>query len=137
MLVREVYQKFSGEPEIVNPDTSVDDLIQSNARHRGTRYLHVVDKEGKLVGIVGTRELMRVLGSQYLDRDTRMALPFAMAQIASDIMREPVSVGPDDTIETALERAVRNWLEDLPVCDSQGRVIGYLDCFEITLNVGK
>ncbi|MFQ5730070.1 MAG: CBS domain-containing protein, partial [Waddliaceae bacterium] len=106
-------------------------------RNRNTRSVHVVDEEKKLLGIVGVRELMRVLGSQYIERDTMMVIPYAMARTAQDVMKDPVSVGPDDTIEMALGQAVSTWLEDLPVTDAEGRVVGYLDCFEILLNLNK
>ena len=135
MLVRDVYQTFSTEPEIVPLDSTIEELILVCARNRNTRSVHVVDKENKLLGIVGVRELMRVLGSQYIERDTRMALPYAMARTAQDVMKDPVSVGLDDTIEKALKEAVSNWLEDLPVTDAEGRVVGYLDCFEIIMNL--
>ena len=137
MLVRDVYQTFSTEPELVSPDTSVKELIRACAHNRETRSVHVVDEEKKLLGIVGVRDLMRVVGSRYIERDTVMALPYAMAQTARDIMHEPASVGLDDTIDKALEEAVSNWLDDLPVVDGEERVIGYLDCFEILLNLNK
>jgi CBS domain-containing protein len=137
MLIKDVYQTFSTEPEIVKPDSSVKDLIQACARNRETRSVHVVDDDRKLLGIVGVRDIMRVVGSRYIERDTVMALPYAMAQTARDIMHEPASVGLEDTIDKALEETVGNWLEDLPVVDAEGRVIGYLDCFEILLNLDK
>lgn len=137
MLVGEACRAFTPQTETASPDSSIEELIEAVARDRGTRYLHIVDKDGKLLGIVGVRELMRVLGSQHINRHIRVALAYARAQTARDIMHEPVSVREDDTVEKALEVAVKSWLEDLPVTDAEGRVVGYIDCFEIMMNAGK
>jgi len=61
----------------------------------------------------------------------------AAIKTARDIMQQPVSVRVDETVEKALEVAVKSWLEDLPVTDAEGRVVGYLDCFEIMKNLSK
>ncbi|MBI3127401.1 MAG: CBS domain-containing protein [Candidatus Tectomicrobia bacterium] len=137
MLVGDACKTFTPQTETASADSSIEDLIRAVARDRGTRYLHIVDGEGKLLGIVGVRELMRVVGSQHINRDIRVALAFARAQTARDIMREAISVRTDDTVEKALEVAVKNWLDDLPVTDEAGRVVGYLDCFEILTNLEK
>ena len=137
MLVGEACRSFTPQTETASLDSSIEELVEAVARDRGTRYLHIVDKDGRLLGIVGVRELMRVMGSQHINRNIRVALAYARAQTARDIMQQPVSVRKDDTVEKALEVAVKSWLEDLPVTDAEGRVVGYLDCFEIMKNLSK
>jgi CBS-domain-containing membrane protein len=90
-------------------------LAEQMLRLGGIRHLPVV-RDGKLVGLVTQRDLLRAFA-------TRPARTTAASEV---MVRELVSVRPT----TSLVRAARAMLEKkfgcLPVCDDEGNLIGII-----------
>jgi CBS domain-containing protein len=90
-------------------------LAEQMLRLGGIRHLPVV-RDGKLVGLVTQRDLLRASA-------TRPARTTAASEIR---VREPVAVRPT----TPLVRAARAMLERkfgcLPVCDEEGMLVGII-----------
>ncbi|HEX9738582.1 MAG TPA: CBS domain-containing protein, partial [Candidatus Limnocylindria bacterium] len=81
---------------------------------------------------------LKIVPEEFLGEiaDLDAALQYAShiaARTASDIMIEPVSVRPTETVRTAFERMHHSRMNGLPICDPDGRVIGYLDMLELLL----
>jgi CIC family chloride channel protein len=77
----------------------------------------VLDGDRRLVGII-TPEELRILQTE----------PELMRIVtASDLMRPPVSVRPSDDLRKALELMLANGIREVPVIDSFGRFIGFID----------
>jgi CIC family chloride channel protein len=81
----------------------------------------VVDREGKLLGIV-TASSLRLVAVE--SQETRWL-------IASDLMQPAVSVTLATELRTASERFVANGLHELPVVDDDGRVFALLDELDV------
>jgi CBS domain-containing protein len=77
------------------------------------RHLPVVDREGKLVGVISQRDLRAVPAF-----DPRGPLN------ARDVMHGPVSARPDDDAASAVALLIEKKIGCLPVVDAQSRVIG-------------
>ncbi len=56
-----------------------------------------------------------------------------MARTAGDIVLQPVSVHPDETVRTAFERMHASHLNGLPITDRGERVVGYVDQLELLI----
>lgn len=131
--VRECFRHISRGLDMVTPDASVDQVMASVTHDSTSRAVFVVDETHRLLGIISVREILAVLGWQYLpDREfgtTRELL----AVRAADLMGPPYWVSPDDDIQAGLRLAVQHDLYDIPVVED-GRVIGNLDCLEIIVH---
>ncbi len=81
----------------------------------------VMDAGGLLRGLVSADSL-RLLAA---DREgTSWA-------VAADLMTAPVTVAPGDHLRRAADRLVSNGLRELPVVESDGRIVGFIDEAEI------
>lgn len=134
MKVKEVYQSVTEKAELVREDDSLPAVIQKVSRDPKSRSVYVVNEKEELVGIIDIRDLLRVAGTKYLQRETMTVIAYLTARRAADIMQPPVSVSPEDDIQEALRLTVQHDLKDLPVVEG-GKVVGDLNCFEILLNV--
>ena len=130
MKVRDFYKKVTPGVDLVEVDTTVEDIIDIISRNPASRAVYVVDEEEKLVGIISVREILNILGAKYLRKRSIMVAHGILAKTAADIMRDAECVSPDDDLEDALKVSVIHNLDDLPVVEND-RVIGDLDCFEL------
>jgi CBS-domain-containing membrane protein len=105
--------------------------------------LSVVDDTRILVGLVPVRLLvndifLKIVPEEFLGEiaDLGAALEYARhiaARTAADIMVEPVSLRPSETVRTAFERMHNSHMNGLPIVDEAGHVTGYLDMLELLL----
>ena len=79
---------------------------------------HVVDKSGRLVGIVTDGDLRRAIM-----RDEKV-----LSRPVREIMtRNPITIRPDRLAAEALRLMRERQIDDLPVVDEEGRPVGMLD----------
>jgi CBS domain-containing protein len=92
-------------------------LAESILRLGGIRHLPVV-RDGKLVGLVTQRDLLRSGAS---------GGPKARAVHARDIMtRTPTTVGPDSSLAHAARVMLKHKYGCLPVCEEDGTLVGII-----------
>lgn len=97
----------------------------------------VVDKNGKLVGIITPAELLKAVevceygGVRHPFFSGREALHLLTSKYARDIMRSPISVKPDDEVQKAIDLMLYNGFYEVPVVDDTGKVIGEINFFGI------
>ena len=78
------------------------------------RHILVVDDEGKLVGILSDRDVLRA-ARDILDREV---------PIGRIMCREVLTISPTTPAATAVERMLRGKYSALPVVDDRGHPIG-------------
>jgi CIC family chloride channel protein len=81
------------------------------------RVFPVLDADERLIGVVTGEELA------LLEADPALALLVT----ASEIMRAPVAVSTEDNLLTALELMRAQRIPEVPVLDSDGRLLGVID----------
>lgn len=96
----------------VSPETTVGEAVALMAQHRiGST---VVMDGSRLVGIFTERDTVRAI-SQSHDAPGH--------EVSSWMTRDPMTVGPDDDVETALDTMLTNGFRHLPVMEKD-EVIG-------------
>jgi CBS domain-containing protein len=120
-------------PRTVNPDTSIDGLLERTMTQIEVCF-PVVDKNQKLLGIVTESDLLQVLHPQIPEATIGSVLREVMkssARTVGEIMTaRPITVTPNMTIADALNLMVANKLRRLPVVEG-GRLVGLLSLREI------
>ncbi len=101
----------------------------------------VVDANRRLLGVLPVRVLvndvfLKIVPEEFLGEitDLEAVLKYAGhvgARTAGDVMVDPVSVHPDETVRTAFERMHVSHLNGLPITDRDERVVGYVDQLEL------
>jgi IMP dehydrogenase len=105
------------DPVTMTPEQKVADALDAMSRYR-ISGLPVVDRAGKLVGILTNRDLRFV---------TRTDLPIRELMTSEGL----VTVPKGTTLEQAKELLHKHRIEKLPVVDAQGRVVGLITVKDI------
>jgi acetoin utilization protein AcuB len=123
--VTRVDEVMSRQVVTIGADTSGHDAVQALARHK-IRHLPVVDREGRLAGIVTDRDLrhhlfepevFRAIGTEPVER--------LLSQVpVSAVMSSPVtSIAADAGLDEAARVMREAGLGSLPVVE-RGRIVG-------------
>jgi arabinose-5-phosphate isomerase len=112
----------------VGPDSSVMDALMAMTKAQGGSAV-VVDAEEKLLGIFTDGDFRRVMsesGRAGGPRPAATSTPLA-SPIREYMTRSPLFVRDDAYAAELLKIFERKRIDDLPVCDASGRVVGLVD----------
>jgi CBS domain-containing protein len=128
-------------PVTVEASASLLEVAERAVENTGCRVIAVVDADGRLVGVLPVRLLvddifLKIVPEEFLGEITDLegVLRYAGhvgARTAGDVMVDPVSVHPDESVRTAFERMHASQLHGLPITDRDGTVVGYVDQLEL------
>jgi CBS domain-containing protein len=131
------------EPVVVEASASLREVAELAVVNTGCRVIAVVDADRRLLGVLPVRVLvndvfLKIVPEEFLGEitDLEAVLKYAEhvgARTAGDIMVEPVSVHPDETVRIAFERMHVSHLNGLPITDREEKVIGYVDQLELLI----
>jgi acetoin utilization protein AcuB len=123
MLVRE---RMTHNPVLCSPDLSVNDAFDLMKKEH-IRRLPVVDKHGKLVGIVSDKDLLRVSPSPATTLSA-YEIPYLLSKVkVNDVMtKKVITVSEDTPIEDAARIMVDNKIGGLPVVNGESVVVGII-----------
>ncbi len=128
---------MSPNPVTVGKDDPVSEAIHLMKQHK-IRHLPVMDGD-RLVGIVSDRDLKEYMPSRATTLDVyELHYALSRAKVSEAMRRDPLRVGPDDTIEKAALLLHDNKIGCLPVVDGDGALVGILaheDVFEALIQV--
>ncbi|HEY83897.1 MAG TPA: CBS domain-containing protein [Chloroflexi bacterium] len=131
MLVRE---HMTSPAVTITADTPFQDALNM-MRERKFRRLPVVDKKGKLVGIVSERDLLYASPSPATSLSVwEMNYLLSQLEIKSLMTKAVITILPDTTIESAASVMMKKKIGGLPVVDDNNKVIGVItetDIFKI------
>lgn len=98
------------DPSCVGPDTSVLELVELfHAKH--FRHILVVDHEGRLVGVVSDRDVLRCFGPK--EGPKRSVL--AEIRVGDLMSKDLVTISPETPLEQAVTLMVEEGISSLPV----------------------
>src|ERR1700730_5805156 len=78
----------------------------------------IVDEQGKIVGVVTERDILYCAAKKLFDRQDVKA--------SSVMSKNVITVGPADSLHSAIEKMRLHNLRHIPVMDSTGRPLGVL-----------
>ncbi len=117
MLVRE---RMSAHPILCEPDLPVGDALD-RMKQEHIRRMPVVDKHGKLVGIVSDKDLLQASPSPATSLSV-WEITYLLSKIKiSDVMtKKVITIVPDMPLEDAARIMADNKIGGLPVCRPRG-----------------
>ena len=111
MLVRD---RMTPNPITITPDTTFPDAFRV-IREKGIRYLPVVNKRGKLIGIVTQTDLLHASPSSATTL-TVFEVNYLLARLqVKEVMSSPITVYEDTPLEEAARVMVDKGIGCLPV----------------------
>ncbi len=123
MLVRE---RMSAHPTLCEPDLPVSDALD-RMKQEHIRRMPVVDKHGKLVGIVSDKDLLQASPSPATSLSV-WEITYLLSKIkVSDVMtKKVITIVPDTPLEDAARIMADNKIGGLPVVSPEGAVVGII-----------
>lgn len=123
------------EPIIVRGEASIYETVQLLIDAPHARSAFVVDEQGRLVGIVTLKDLVQhIFTHLYFEKKKagRSILELIHKENAIDLAKiDPVCVTKRDNLEDAVRKVLDNDMEEIPVVDEEGNVIGDLNLLEL------
>ncbi|MCD4740240.1 CBS domain-containing protein [archaeon] len=129
MKVTDCYKELTLTATTIKEHASLQEVVNALVSDPRTRSVYVINDQEKLIGVITVKGVLEYLGRRHQD-NLNSLIRDALAKEARDLMESPINVTPETDMEEALNLAIDNMLEELPVCKN-GKVIGDLTCFEI------
>lgn len=123
----------------VRQDADFLEITELVSEKPGVFTVAVVDEDRHLLGIIPTGLLLdelflHVVPEEFvkdIHSDIAELGRLSRARTARELMIPPVYVTLDETVRDAFTRMHKHDLEGLPVVDETGRLIGYVDSFQL------
>jgi CBS domain-containing protein len=139
--VRDVLGMAAVGPCVVEEDAGLLDICEQLGEAPGVNTVAVVDKTGRLTGIIPISLLLdalflHVAPEEFL-ADLRLMEgieefgKLSRARSARDLVQPAVYVTMGDSVREAFSRMHERRLDGLPVVDGEMRVVGYLDRLQL------
>jgi acetoin utilization protein AcuB len=121
-----VQQRMSRRPILCEPDLPVTDALD-RMKQEHIRRMPVIDKHGRLVGIVSDKDLLQASPSPATSLSV-WEITYLLSKIkVSDVMtRQVITITADTPLEDAARIMVDNKIGGLPVVGADGAVQGII-----------
>lgn len=113
----------------VSPGAPISRVIEALLAQPESRVAHVVDADGKLLGTVSWRGVLKAAGARMgVRQEGFFSLVGLFRELdrehARDLMRAPVSVSMEETLREVLLKMEKFHENDLAIVDPEGRLLG-------------
>ncbi len=136
--VRDVRNLLVKVPTTVKASASTTEVLESIIADTRTRHVYVVDDSNRLIGSIRLNDVVNFLFpwvAAFEDRYSSDVLEYDKmfgAKTAEDIMRtDPLYVYETDSLEDVAKVMMENKINELPVVDGRGALIGQINMYEI------
>jgi len=138
VVVDDVFDKFVLKPSQVGEGATIAMVIDQMLANPLSRKVYVTDAEGRYVGTGSTETVRRLMGYRLGSREYGGAsfirfLRDTLKEKADDIMVKGRTVTRDMKLSAAMKIMIDDHLNDLPVVDGEGKLIGELASLELFL----
>ena len=140
--VKDVYEIMVGKPALVYEDAILKDAVEAMTVNQISQKVYVIDSEGKLLGMISMETMLKQVGYRVGVRETGVIsfLKFVTGifkENVTEFMQTPVTITNEHKVLDALKKMVEYHLNDLPVIDEDGKIIGELNSIEILIQAKK
>ncbi len=124
----------------LNEEDLIYQAVEKIAADRETLIACVVDRDGKLKGIITPREVLKTVEVREFETvrypffEGAEILGLLTSKYAKDMMSAPISVREDDEVEKAINIMLDAGFYEVPVVDQEERVLGEINYFTIIIN---
>ena len=120
-------------PVTVDPDADIGRVAERFLAYPCLRDIYIATTDGRLRGCIRHRRLTRIILAEHLPIQTSHEIMERVSGgAARDLMdRDFVSAHPDEEIDNVLHRMLEYEVEDMPVFDSEHRIIGNINLTEV------
>lgn len=134
--IGDLFDTIVTKPATVLEDATLQETVNAILDSEITRKAYVVDTEGRLKGTITMESLMRHAGYRLGVRAPGIISWFRFISDMSndkarDFMAQPVPVTKGTLVMDIIRRVVEEHLNDFPVVDEEGKLIGELNTYNL------
>jgi CBS domain-containing protein len=115
-LSAKVKDFMEAPPVVVSEETTIDDAASTMWEKRIGSVI-VVDKEGKMVGIVTASDIVFAVTKSLVGREV---------PVSGIMSRTSITATPNESVLTAVERMMKENVSHLPVVEKNGTPVGIM-----------
>lgn len=138
LRVWEVIERIARDqgPTTVRVDAPLREAVEAMIQDEETHKVYALDSDGRLAGTITLEVLLRHAGymmgvrSAGMTSFMRMLIEIADERV-SQVMAKPIRVSRDEMLVNATKLMVEHHLNDLPVVDSDNRLVAELRGMDI------
>ena len=142
MLVSDIMTR---NPKTVSPGARLQEVASIMCLYR-IPALPVVDENGKLVGNISEMDLLRnllptmedIMAGEAVLEIERMTPNYSSSmdlRVSDMMVKNPVSVSPDQHVLKATAKMTSNRFRRIPVTDSDGKLVGVMSLGDVHLSL--
>lgn len=111
----------------VDSNLSINDILETMLEY-SISLLPVVDKKGKIVGIIDQGDLIKLMETKKVfdTKDDELELQKIANLKASQLMKHPVTINEDENVVDAADKMAKEDLNSLFVVDKKRKIIGMI-----------
>ncbi len=124
---------------VVGEDWSLEQIMQKLLGNSRLNDLYVIDANKVVIGHLSYKKLAKLVLAEHCRCHTRsQLLERVVSGNAVELMEiHFASAKPDEDLYEILFRQLDHWVEDLPIINQQGRLIGVINLSDVLLEVMK
>lgn len=136
LQVKDFLDSCGEEPSTVRWGDPISKMIESLVEHPTSRAVYVLDEDGKLLGMISFRDIIRLTNAKLgiRGRDVSGSLQYlreAQKDRVDEMMRQPITVKLSTPLCDALQKMEDVKMNNLPVVDEDGKLVGELSGLKI------
>ena len=121
----------------VNEDEGIHEVVSKIAATKSSLLACVVDREGKISGIITPKEILKAVEVCGYDQvkspmlSGREVAHIMTSRYAKDIMSDPVFVKLGDDVQQAIDIMIDRGFYEVPVVDDDSKLVGFVNYFAV------
>jgi len=136
MKIRDVHRMIVENAATIGPDSSMRQLLERIVEDPRTRHAYVIDENNRLIGSIRLNTVLRRLFPMITaipsEGGMLTLLSYLSAEKVRDLMNtNPSSVREDNTVADAVQLMTQEQVNELPVVNDSGEVVGEINFLEI------
>lgn len=139
MKVSDWLSKHPTHAGVVREDWSLEQIMEKLLSNSRLNDLYVLDENNLVVGHLSYKKLAKLVLAEHCISHTRsQILERVAAGSATELMEVHfASAAADEELDEIIFRQLDHWVEDLPVIDQEGKLLGVINLSDVLLEVMK
>ncbi len=122
---------------IVREDWELKQILEKLLSNSRLNDLYVTNTKNQVIGHLNYKKLAKLALAEHCDTHTRsQILERVVPGTASELMETHfASASPDENLNEIIVRQLDQWVEDLPIINQQGELLGVINLSDVLLEI--
>lgn len=124
---------------VVREDWGLEQIMEKLLSNSRLNDLYVINAQKQVIGHLNYKKLAKLVLAEHRSTHTRsQILERVVPGTAAELMETHfASASPDENLNEIIVRQLDHWVEDLPVINHQGELLGVINLSDVLMEVMK